>query len=74
MEDTTRNPEPRWIAGVKPAEDLQTQSMISIYEKECREQPERLTQLLRAYGGDQPILAELDELRGHFGHLLPNPP
>jgi glucosamine--fructose-6-phosphate aminotransferase (isomerizing) len=62
MEDKT-NPEPRWIAGIEPERDMQTQSMTSIYEKECREQPERLAQLLRAYGEDQSILAELAELR-----------
>jgi len=62
MDDTT-NPEPRWIAGIEPERDMQTQSMTSIYEKECREQPERLAQLLRAYGEDQPIVAELDKLR-----------
>jgi glucosamine--fructose-6-phosphate aminotransferase (isomerizing) len=61
--DDTRNPEPRWIAGVAPERDMQTQSMTSIYEKECREQPERLVQLLRAYSEDQPIVAELDKLR-----------
>ena len=37
--------------------------MTSIYEMECREQPERLAQLLRAYQDDLAIRKELDTLR-----------
>jgi len=52
-----------WIAGVKPSAELLTRSMTSIYEMECREQPQRLAQLLRAYQDDPGIRKELDILR-----------
>lgn len=51
-----------WIAGVEPPAALRAKSMVEIYEMECREQPERLTQLLRAYREDSGIRKELDEL------------
>jgi glucosamine--fructose-6-phosphate aminotransferase (isomerizing) len=53
----------RWIAGVEPPKELLTQSMTSIYEMECREQPGRLAQLLRAYQDDSAIRRELDRIR-----------
>jgi glucosamine--fructose-6-phosphate aminotransferase (isomerizing) len=55
--------EARWIAGVEPPSEILTQSMTSIYEKECREQPACLAQLLRAYERDKSITAEMDRLR-----------
>lgn len=55
--------ESRWIAGVEPPSEMLARSMTSIYEMECREQPERLTQLLRAYHEDRPIREEMDRLR-----------
>lgn len=54
---------PRWIAGIEPSPGIRTQSMIEIYEKECLEQPERLSQLVRAYSEDRSILGQMDELR-----------
>ncbi|MFZ0734068.1 MAG: SIS domain-containing protein [Candidatus Sulfotelmatobacter sp.] len=53
----------RWIAGVKPPAELLTRSMTSIYEMECREQPQRLAQLFRAYRDDSTITKELHNLR-----------
>jgi glutamine---fructose-6-phosphate transaminase (isomerizing) len=50
-----------WIAGVEPPAELLNKSMISIYEMECREQPERLARLLRAYQDDGAIRNELDK-------------
>ena len=55
--------EARWIGGVEPPSEMLNQSMTSIYEKECREQPARLAQLLRAYEKDKSITAEMDRLR-----------
>jgi glutamine---fructose-6-phosphate transaminase (isomerizing) len=52
--------EPRWIAGVEPPSDVRTLGMTAIYEMECREQPECLARLLRAYGEDRSILNELE--------------
>lgn len=68
MEDKTSK-EPRWIAGVEPSAAIRTQSMTSIYEKECLEQPERLTELVRAYSEDGAILEQMDELR----RIAPSP-
>jgi glutamine---fructose-6-phosphate transaminase (isomerizing) len=62
MEDA-ENKEPNWIAGVKPPTEMLTMSMTAIYEKECREQPERLTELFRAYKEDQSILKTLRNLQ-----------
>src|SRR5258708_33828184 len=58
-----RSREARWIGGVEPPSEMLTQSMTSIFEKECREQPARLAQLLRAYEKDKSITAEMDKLR-----------
>jgi glutamine---fructose-6-phosphate transaminase (isomerizing) len=55
--------EPRWIAGVEPPSDVRTLDMTAIYEMECREQPECLVRLLRAYGEDRSILNELETVR-----------
>jgi glucosamine--fructose-6-phosphate aminotransferase (isomerizing) len=52
----------RWIAGVEPPKEMLTLSMTSIYEMECREQPERLVQMLRAYQEDDHILEALEQL------------
>ena len=54
---------PRWIAGIEPAKELLAATGTQILEIECREQPERLRQLLRAYGGDSAIQAELKKFR-----------
>jgi glutamine---fructose-6-phosphate transaminase (isomerizing) len=61
MEDTRK--EPNWIAGIKPPAEVLTMSMTEIYERECREQPQRLADLLRAYGEDESILAEMNTLQ-----------
>jgi glutamine---fructose-6-phosphate transaminase (isomerizing) len=54
---------PRWVGGIEPAKELLTATGIQILEIECREQPERLRQLLTAYAGDLAIQAELKKLR-----------
>jgi glutamine---fructose-6-phosphate transaminase (isomerizing) len=69
MEDT--NKEPNWIAGIEPPAEMRTMSMTEIYERECREQPQRLADLLQAYSEDESILAEMDKLR-HMA-LAPEP-
>ena len=50
-----------WIGGIEPPSDLLDKSMVEIYEMECREQPERLARLLRAYQEDSRIREELDK-------------
>lgn len=63
----------RWIGGVEPPAELRERNMISIYEMECREQPERLSRLFRAYEDDSSIrkeLAILREMSRSFGPIL----
>jgi glutamine---fructose-6-phosphate transaminase (isomerizing) len=67
MEDA--NNEPKWIAGVKPPSEMLTMSMTAIYEKECREQPTRLADLLHAYSEDETVLKVLRSLQ----QIAPNP-
>jgi glutamine---fructose-6-phosphate transaminase (isomerizing) len=55
--------ESRWIAGVEPPKEMLTRSMTSIYEMECREQPETLARLLRAYQEDSSIREAMERLR-----------
>jgi glutamine---fructose-6-phosphate transaminase (isomerizing) len=54
---------PRWVGGIEPAKELLTATGIQILEIECREQPERLRQLITAYAGDPAIQAELEKFR-----------
>lgn len=61
MEDTRK--EPNWIAGIKPPDEVLTMSITEIYERECREQPRRLADLLHAYSEDESILAEMNKLK-----------
>lgn len=58
-----KDPGSRWIGGVEPPAEVRRRNMTSIYEMECREQPERLAQLLRAYENDLAIRKELETLR-----------
>ena len=58
-----QQPGTRWIGGAEPKAELRGQSMTSIYELECREQPQRLSQLLHAYENDSTIRKELETLR-----------
>lgn len=52
-----------WIGGIEPPPELRGRDMTAIYEMECREQPERLAQLFRAYQNDSAIGRELGTLR-----------
>jgi glutamine---fructose-6-phosphate transaminase (isomerizing) len=58
-----KDPGSDWIGGLEPPAELLGRDMLSIYEMECREQPERLAQLLRAYQSDSAIRKELESLR-----------
>jgi glutamine---fructose-6-phosphate transaminase (isomerizing) len=57
------NQAPRWIGGVEPAPELLRAGGTEIMELECREQPERLRGLLRAYATDPEIRRQLAEIR-----------
>jgi glucosamine--fructose-6-phosphate aminotransferase (isomerizing) len=54
---------PRWIGGVEPPKELLTASGTQILEIECREQPDRLRDLLQAYRSDAVLRAELRKFR-----------
>jgi glucosamine--fructose-6-phosphate aminotransferase (isomerizing) len=61
--ENQQSQESRWIAGVEPPKEMLTRSMTSIYEMECREQPECLARLLQAYDQDRSIKEALEQLR-----------
>ncbi|HEY2470001.1 MAG TPA: SIS domain-containing protein [Terracidiphilus sp.] len=62
MEEVKKK-EPRWIGGIEPPAALLTATGTEILEIECREQPDRLRDLIRAYRSDAEIRAELVQLR-----------
>src|ERR1700731_275305 len=55
----------RWINGVEPSKEFLLANGTQILEIECREQPARLSELIRAYATDQGIRAQLAKLRDH---------
>lgn len=62
MEEVKKNG-PRWIGGIEPPAALLTATGTEILEIECREQPDLLRELIRAYRTDSEIRAELAKLR-----------
>lgn len=54
---------PRWIAGIEPAPELLAASGTQILEMECRQQPERLRELLTAYREDAGLREQLRRFR-----------
>jgi glutamine---fructose-6-phosphate transaminase (isomerizing) len=55
--------EPRWIGGVEPRPELLTATGTQILEIECREQPQKLSELIQAYSRDAKIRTALTTLR-----------
>ena len=62
MRETTMD-QPQWIGGVEPRPELLTATGTEILEIECREQPERLRDLIQAYSRDPEIRTALTKLR-----------
>lgn len=54
---------PRWIAGVEPTREVLAMDGTQVLEMECRQQPEKLRELLSAYKTDATIRAEMKKLR-----------
>jgi glucosamine--fructose-6-phosphate aminotransferase (isomerizing) len=54
---------PRWINGIEPSPELLAANGTQILEIECREQPARLRELIRAYATDPAIRAQLRQFR-----------
>lgn len=54
---------PRWIAGIEPSKELLQANGTQILEIECRQQPQKLSELIDAYAGDPAIHGQLRALR-----------
>jgi glucosamine--fructose-6-phosphate aminotransferase (isomerizing) len=54
---------PRWINGVEPPAHLLHANGTQILEIECREQPQRLLDLIRAYRSDPELRSQLKNFR-----------
>ena len=63
------NREKRWISGVEPRPELLSATGTEILELECREQPRRLQELIRAYADDPEIGSTMRRLQ-HAARLL----
>jgi len=53
----------QWIGGVEPSAEVRAMNIVQIYEKECREQPARLSELVSAYAENGEIRGELKRLQ-----------
>ena len=51
--------QPRWIAGVKPSNKVLAMNGAQVLEYECRQQPERLRELIAAYKSNDDIRRQL---------------
>ncbi len=56
-------PSAGWISGVEPPKELLIATGTQILEMECREQPQRLAELIHAYASDPALHAQLGTLR-----------
>jgi glucosamine--fructose-6-phosphate aminotransferase (isomerizing) len=54
---------PRWIAGVEPPPELLAADGTQILEIECRQQPQKLKDLISAFATDSEIRAQLQAIR-----------
>jgi glucosamine--fructose-6-phosphate aminotransferase (isomerizing) len=54
---------PRWISGVEPPPELLSANGTQVLEYECRQQPEKLRELLRTYRDSTEIRAEMQQIR-----------
>jgi glucosamine--fructose-6-phosphate aminotransferase (isomerizing) len=69
--NSTSNRTHRWIAGIEPAPELLSATGTQILEMECREQPRKLHELIRAYAADAEIRSALGKLRKDAGNRGP---
>lgn len=58
-----KNESPKWIAGIEPPKELLSASGTQILELECRQQPQRLRELIQAYREDEDIRTQFRKLR-----------
>ena len=55
--------QPRWVGGIEPPKELLSANGTQVLEIECRQQPERLSELIHAYASDPATQAQLRTLR-----------
>jgi glucosamine--fructose-6-phosphate aminotransferase (isomerizing) len=55
---------PRWIAGIEPAPEVLKMNGTEVLEMECREQPQRLAELIAAYADGDAVREQLRSLQG----------
>lgn len=60
---TGKTPAPRWVSGIEPPKELLNANGTQILEIECRQQAERLRELINVYCNDSTVRGELDILR-----------
>jgi len=60
----------QWIGGAEPPAEVRAMNSAQILEKECREQPERLAELVKAYAEDGVIREQLAKVRAIAGPVL----
>lgn len=73
MKRETTADQPRWIGGVEPRRELLTATGVEILEIECREQPQKLRELLHAYSSDteiRTVIKTLSDLSRRPGPVL----
>ncbi len=56
-------PSASWISGVEPPRELLNATGTEVLQMECREQPQRLGELIHAYTSDPDLRAQLTRLR-----------
>jgi len=69
--DSTSNRARRWISGIEPVSELLSATGAQILEIECREQPRKLCELIRAYAADAEIRSALRKLRENAANRGP---
>ncbi|MFL6304630.1 MAG: SIS domain-containing protein [Candidatus Sulfotelmatobacter sp.] len=60
---TVKNDQPQWIGGVEPPSELLVMNGTQILEFECREQPDKLRELIAAYKDNPEIRDQLRAMR-----------
>jgi glutamine---fructose-6-phosphate transaminase (isomerizing) len=63
----------RWIGGIEPPKELLTATGTQTLEMECRQQPQRLSEMIAAYAADPALrsqLSALSELASGTGPVL----
>jgi glucosamine--fructose-6-phosphate aminotransferase (isomerizing) len=60
--EETKQQAPRWISGIEPPKELLTATGTQILEIECRQQPERLRELISTYKHDPEVREQLKKI------------